>query len=77
MKTQTQKISTLVILLGLSCFPVYIGADFEPRKLLDDQTIMDDLIVQGRSCIGPDCLDAEAFTIDELRIKRQKYKHSF
>jgi hypothetical protein len=34
-----------------------------------DQVVADDLIVQGRACVGPDCVNNQGFGVETLRIK--------
>lgn len=34
-----------------------------------DQVILDDLIVDGSTCIGPECVEDEEFAFDTLRLK--------
>ena len=39
------------------------------RPVANDQVIPDDLIVQGSTCTGFDCVDNESFGFDTLRLK--------
>ena len=39
------------------------------NSALSDQVIVDDLIVDGSTCVGVDCIDGEEFGFDSLKIK--------
>jgi hypothetical protein len=39
-----------------------------------DQVILDDLIVDGSSCIGQDCVNGESFGFDTIRIKENNLR---
>lgn len=41
-----------------------------PRPARADQVVADDLIVQGSTCIGTDCVDNESFGFDTVRVKQ-------
>ena len=42
-----------------------------------DQQILDDLVVQGSSCIGADCVSGESFNFDTLRLKENNLRIKF
>ncbi len=42
-----------------------------------DQVILDDLIVDGSSCIGFDCVNGESFGFDTLRLKENNLRIKF
>ena len=42
-----------------------------------DQVIPDDLIVQGSSCVGLDCVDGESFGFDTIRLKENNTRIAF
>lgn len=42
-----------------------------------DQVIPDDLIVQGSTCIGADCVNGESFGFDTLRLKENNTRIKF
>jgi hypothetical protein len=42
-----------------------------------DQVILDDLIVQGSTCIGLDCVNGENFSFDTLRLKENNLRIHF
>ena len=48
---------------------------FEPA--VEDFVIPDDLIVQGSTCIGLDCVDGEVFNFDTLRLKENNLRIHF
>jgi len=41
-----------------------------------DQVIADDLIVQGSTCVGLDCVNNESFGFDTLRLKENNTRSS-
>jgi len=77
MKTKSRRASLLLVILAIFCFPVYMGADFDPRHVLGDQTINDDLFVIGSLCLGLDCTGSEVFAFDDIRIKEQNIRIDF
>ena len=42
-----------------------------------DQVILDDLIVDGSTCIGQDCVNGESFGFDTLRLKENNLRIKF
>ena len=42
-----------------------------------DQVILDDLIVNGSTCIGQDCVNGESFGFDTLRLKENNLRIKF
>src|SRR6185295_19460712 len=42
-----------------------------------DQVIADDLIVQGSTCVGLDCVNNESFGFDTLRLKENNTRITF
>lgn len=48
---------------------------FDPE--VNDQVIPDDLIVQGSTCTGFDCVDGESFGFDTLRLKENNLRIHF
>ena len=45
--------------------------------VLPDQVIPDDLIVQGSTCVGFDCVNNEAFNFDTIRLKENNTRIGF
>ncbi len=43
----------------------------------DDQVIADDLIVQGSTCVGFDCVNGESFGFDTIRLKENNTRINF
>ena len=52
-------------------------AGFSSFSALADQRIQDDLIVEGSSCIGFDCVNGESFGFDTLRLKENNLRLKF
>ncbi|QIR15126.1 tail fiber domain-containing protein [Shewanella aestuarii] len=46
-------------------------------SLYADQVILDDLIIDGSSCIGQDCVNGESFGFDTLRLKENNLRIKF
>ncbi len=44
---------------------------------LADQVILDDLIVDGSSCVGQDCVNGESFGFDTIRLKENNLRIKF
>ena len=42
-----------------------------------DQVILDDLIVDGSTCVGQDCVNGEAFGFDTIRVKENNLRIKF
>ncbi|MEO2167220.1 MAG: hypothetical protein ABGY42_03700, partial [bacterium] len=42
-----------------------------------DQVILDDLIVDGSTCVGMDCVNGEEFDFDTIRLKENNLRISF
>lgn len=42
-----------------------------------DQVILDDLIVDGSSCVGQDCVNGESFGFDTIRLKENNLRIKF
>jgi hypothetical protein len=55
------------------------NATAKPRMdiAVDDQVIPDDLIVQGSTCTGFDCVNGESFGFDTLRLKENNLRIHF
>jgi len=49
----------------------------DPSIRLVDQVIPDDLIVQGSACVGLDCVNAESFGFDTIRLKENNLRIKF
>jgi hypothetical protein len=49
----------------------------EPALSLRDFVIADDLIVQGSTCVGFDCVNGEAFSFDTVRLKENSTRLTF
>jgi hypothetical protein len=57
---------------------VLVGSGQEPIPPLNpDFVVADDLIVQGSTCIGLDCVDGEVFGFDTLRLKENNTRIKF
>jgi hypothetical protein len=55
-----------------------LGATFiTSGKAVADQVIPDDLIVQGSTCVGLDCVNNESFGFDTLRLKENNTRIKF
>ena len=52
------------------------GGD-QPAPQPDDQVIADDLIVQGSTCSGLDCVNNESFGFDTIRLKENNTRLQF
>jgi hypothetical protein len=48
-----------------------------PGLALRDFVIADDLIVQGSTCVGFDCVNGEAFSFDTIRLKENSTRLTF
>ena len=48
-----------------------------PRFMVFDQVIADDLIVQGSTCVGLDCVNNENFGFDTIRLKENNTRIQF
>ncbi len=48
-----------------------------PQLAVADQVINDDLIVDGSTCIGTDCVNGESFSFDTLRLKENNTRINF
>lgn len=48
-----------------------------PRLSFFDQVIPDDLIVQGSTCVGFDCVNNESFGFDTIRLKENNTRIAF
>ncbi len=60
--------------------PRGIGSDAVKPKMtisVEDQVIPDDLIVQGSTCTGFDCVNGESFGVDTLRLKENNLRIHF
>jgi hypothetical protein len=47
------------------------------KVAVNDQVIPDDLIVQGSTCVGFDCVDGESFGFDTIRLKENNLRIKF
>jgi hypothetical protein len=55
-----------------------LGASFiTSGKAVADQVIPDDLIVQGSTCVGLDCVNNESFGFDTIRLKENNTRIKF
>ena len=55
-----------------------LGATFiTSGKAVADQVIPDDLIVQGSTCVGLDCVNNESFGFDTIRLKENNTRIKF
>lgn len=56
-----------------------VRAAVSPARTLDerDQVIPDDLIVQGSTCVGFDCVNNESFGFDTIRLKENNLRIKF
>jgi hypothetical protein len=55
-----------------------LGATFiTSGKAVADQVIADDLIVQGSTCVGLDCVNNESFGFDTIRLKENNTRIKF
>lgn len=52
-------------------------SDQDPGPGAKDQVIPDDLIVQGSTCVGLDCVSDESFGFDTLRLKENNTRIAF
>jgi hypothetical protein len=59
--------------------PVCVGLVwlFVPQVSVADQVIPDDLIVQGSTCVGFDCVNNESFGFDTIRLKENNTRLKF
>jgi hypothetical protein len=48
-----------------------------PLTVAADQTILDDLVVVGSTCVGQDCSGGESFGFDTLRLKENNLRIRF
>jgi len=60
-------------LVAASCFAVAFGVN----TVIADQVISNDLIVDGSTCIGQDCVNGESFGFDTLRLKENNLRIKF
>ncbi|MDH3347959.1 MAG: tail fiber domain-containing protein [Desulfobulbaceae bacterium] len=51
--------------------------DFLVAPVMADQVILDDLIVDGSSCVGMDCINGESFGFDTIRLKENNLRIKF
>lgn len=59
-------------------FPIAgFGMLMSPARVLADQVIADDLIVQGSLCVGLDCVNNESFGFDTVRLKENNTRIKF
>ncbi len=61
----------------LYAFAAIAGAALFPGKASADSVINDDLIVQGSTCIGLDCVNNESFGFDTLILKENNLRIFF
>ena len=64
------KINKLIIGIGASILFVFATAQA-------DQVILDDLIVDGSTCVGFDCVNGESFGFDTIRVKENNLRIKF
>jgi len=61
-----------------TCSALVLGATFAASTgAMADQVIPDDLIVQGSTCVGMDCVNNESFGFDTLRLKENNTRIKF
>ena len=60
----------------LFCIPLVLGLSMISNARAD-QVILDDLIVQGSTCTGFDCVNNEVFGLDSLRLKENNLRIKF
>lgn len=60
----------------LFCIPLVLGLSMV-NSARADQVILDDLIVQGSTCTGFDCVNNEIFGLDSLRLKENNLRIKF
>lgn len=59
-------------------FSSQVATAAAPRSLDErDQVIADDLIVQGSTCVGLDCVNNESFGFDTIRLKENNTRIKF
>ena len=51
-----------------------IGVLTVPWQALADQVLLDDLIVDGSTCVGFDCVNGESFGFDTIRLKENNLR---
>jgi len=56
---------------------LHAGSDAKFKATTDDQVIADDLIVQGSTCVGLDCVNNESFGFDTIRLKENNTRIKF
>ena len=61
-----------LVVVALAATPCLISS-----TAFADQVIADDLIVQGSTCIGLDCVNNESFGFDTLRLKENNTRIKF
>ncbi|NOT57981.1 MAG: hypothetical protein HOP18_25535, partial [Deltaproteobacteria bacterium] len=54
-----------------------LGLLFLPQMSIADEVIPDDLIVQGSTCTGFDCVNGESFGFDTIRLKENNLRIKF
>ena len=65
---------TIMKRFSLVMYAVLFVSFFLPLPAAADQVILDDLIVDGSSCIGFDCVNGESFGFDTIRIKENNLR---
>jgi hypothetical protein len=68
---------TLSRLRTLAPLCVTLVCSLTPQKSSADQVIPDDLIVQGSTCVGFDCVNNESFGFDTIRLKENNTRIKF
>ncbi|MEA5114353.1 MAG: YadA-like family protein [Geobacteraceae bacterium] len=63
----------IAVIFGMLMFSVILA----PANSRADQVIADDLIVQGSTCVGFDCVDNESFGFDTIRLKENNLRIKF
>jgi hypothetical protein len=73
----TRSITTDGTLLSGGTTPSAAPSGHPGRPAVNDQVIADDLIVQGSTCVGLDCVLNESFGFDTLRLKENNDRIKF
>lgn len=64
--------------LKVSLAAIILATPFSvPQFAMADQVINDDLIVDGSTCVGNDCVNGESFGFDTLRLKENNTRINF
>ncbi len=72
-----QVLGGAIVAPGASEEPARPGRSTAPSLATKDQVIPDDLIVQGSTCVGFDCVNNENFSFDTIRLKENNLRIHF